>query len=146
MYSSNRKTGLTANSGVESYHYMPKPLAKDASLQMRSVIPQLTQCAQHYEGGDDAGTFVWLRKSVDQKNIQAMCIEFDRKQQKAAAPALEKFASISGLGGDLDHVIETAKKNFSHERPTHRETNKKLGATIYVTDFAKTIAVRVDYD
>jgi hypothetical protein len=125
---------------------MARPNKRDAVSEMTKVVPML-QFGGQFQGGNREA-FVWLKKTADETEIQAMYIEFEKQQRtKKAAAALGKFLEVSGLAQKkLDELLDEANKHFSDKEPTYRAKESNLGATISITDFGVTIAVRLDFD
>jgi hypothetical protein len=121
---------------------MNKPTTDDAVREMRSLIPDLVQWPRHFAGrSDDAD--VWLRTTEDQSEIAAIAIEVPAAGSSRTDAVLGKFCQVAHVERTILDAAVREARTIDTPRPSHRKSIP--GATLTVTRFPDTIAVRIDY-
>jgi hypothetical protein len=122
---------------------MNKPTKDDAVSGIRSMIPNLVQWPSHFAGRSENAD-VWLRKSKDESEIDAIAIEVPAAPSPQTDAILGKFSQIAHVPkATLDTAVRDARTTDKLQ-PSHREAIP--GGILTVTRHPNTIAIRTDYE
>jgi hypothetical protein len=118
---------------------MSKPKADQAVRQIRDLTPNLVQRPAYFSGGSQHAD-VWLRKSADGSEVDAMAIEVDAAASPQTQATLGKWAGIPTA--TVDAAVQQARA-LTTSQPSQRQAVP--GGMLTVTRFPNSIAIRVDF-
>jgi hypothetical protein len=120
-----------------------KPTKDEAVSGIRSMIPDLVEYPSHFVGRSENAD-VWLRKSKNDSEIDALGIEVPAGRSGQTDAILGKFCEVMHAPkAALDAALKEARK-ADNIQPWHRQ--RVHVGTLTVTRHPNTITIRIDYD